>query len=86
MFIDSHIRKVLSRLNVKLGFAANQFVIFKHSDIQGPPIKAYRSNASLQCIKAHNSWMSDCVLTCIQENQNSGREIAKTFVHIVHDA
>ena len=40
VFIDSRIRKVLSKLNVKLGFAANKFVIFKYSDIRGPPIKA----------------------------------------------
>ena len=46
----------------------------------------YRLNASLQSIKAHGSWSSDYVWTYIQESKNSGKEIAKTFARIVHDA
>ena len=84
VLIDSRIRKVLANLNEKLGYPKNKFTF--HTFRRSGATLAYRSNASLQSIKAHGSWSLDCVWTYIQESQDSGREIASTFARIVHDA
>ena len=81
---DSRIRKVLSKLNSKLGFPKNKFTF--HTFRRSGATLAYRSNASLQSIKDHGSWTSDCVWTYIQQSKEAGREIARTFARIVHDA
>ena len=57
VLIDSCIRKILSRLNVNLGFHSNK-CIFHTFRLSGATL-AYRSNVSLQSIKKHGSWASD---------------------------
>ena len=81
VLIDSRIRKVLAKLNVKLGFPPNEYTF--HTFRRSGATLACNSNASLQSIKQHGSWSSDCVWTYIQKNKSSGKEIAQTFARII---
>ena len=59
VLIDSRIRKVLAKLNVKMGLAPSYFTFqtFRHSGASF----AYNSRMPLGSIKQHGSWTSDCV-------------------------
>ena len=84
VIIDSRIRKVLSKLNVKLGFDPHHFSFhtFRHSGAS----LAYNSHIPIQKIKHHGSWTSDCVWKYIQADQNFSQDIASSFAKVVKDA
>ena len=56
--IASRIRKVLSKLNVKLGVAPNHYTF--HSFWRSGATLAYNAHMPIQSIKHHGSWVSDC--------------------------
>ena len=81
--MDSRIRKVLSKLNVKLGVAPNHYTF--HSFQCSGATLAYNVHMPIQSIKHHGSWASDCVWTYIQQdNSHSAHVLLFYFVtHIV---
>ena len=84
VLIDSRIRKVLSKLNVKMGLSPSHFTFhtFRHSGA----FFAYNSHMPLGSIKHHGSWTLDCVWAYIQANKNSSRDIAASFAAIIDNA
>ena len=84
VLIDSRIRKVLSKLNLKMGFTKNHFTF--HAFRRSGATLAYDSHVPIRSIKNHGSWTSDCVWTYIQSSQNSSRDIASSFASLLHDA
>ena len=84
VLIDSRIRKVLSKLNVKMGFPPSYFTF--HTFWRTGASFAYNSHMPLGSIKHHGSWMSDCVWAYIQANENSSLDIAASFARIINNA
>ena len=84
VIIDSRIRKVLSKLNVKLGFDPHHFSF--HTFRRSGASLAYNSHIPIQKIKHHGSWTSDCVWKYIQADQNFSQDIASSFAKVVRDA
>ena len=82
--IDSHIRKVLAKINVSLGYDKNRFTF--HTFRRSGASLAYNSYMPIRNIKHHGSWTSDCVWTYIQENQKSTHAIALAFADVVDNA
>ena len=86
MVTESRVRKTLSALNVKMGFASSYFTFrkFRHSGATC----AYNSHAPpyiyIQSIKTHHSWASDCVWKYIQEDQSHSADIAESFVQTIN--
>ena len=78
---DTRIRKFLSKINTNLGFPRNYFTFpaFRRS---GATL-AYKSQVSVQHIKDHGSWTSDCVWTYIQKDHTAGENIASTFAKLL---
>ena len=81
--IDSRIRKVLSKLNVKLGLASNHYTF--HSFRRSGATLAYNAHMPIQSIKHHGSWASDCVWTYIQQDNSHSAHIASSFASLVHN-
>ena len=81
---DSRIRKVLSKLNVKMGLSPSHFTF--HTFRRSGAFFAYNSHMPLGSIKQHGSWTSDCVWAYIQANKNSSRDIAASFAAIIDNA
>ena len=81
---DSRIRKVLSRLNKKMGLCANYFTF--HSFRRSGATLAFDAHVPLQSIKSHGSWTSDCVWTYIQQNKSSTRDIALSLARVINNA
>ena len=84
VLIDSKMRKVLSKLKVKMGFSPSHFTF--HTFLRSGASFAYNSHMPLGSIKHHGSWTSDCVWAYIQANQNSSRDIAASFARIINNA
>ena len=83
VIIDSRIRKVLSKLNVKLGFHPHNFSF--HTFRRSGASLAYNSHIPIKKIKHHGSWTSDCVWKYIQADQNFSQDIASSFAKVVND-
>ena len=79
---ESRLRKVLSKLNVKLGFEAHHFTF--HTFRRSGASCAYNAHVPLQSIKAHGSWASECVWTYIQEDEARSSEIASSFNTLIN--
>ena len=84
VIIDSRIRKVLSKLNSKLGFHPHHFSF--HCFRRSGASLAYNSHMPIQKIKHHGSWTSDCVWKYIQADQNFSKDIAMSFVEVIRSA
>ena len=84
VLIDSRIRKTLARLNVQMGYPANYFTF--HTSRLSRATLAYSSNVSIQKIKYHSSWMSECVWRYINQDQSMGESVATSFACIFHIA
>ena len=84
LLIDSRITKVLSKLNVKMGFPQSYYTF--HTFRRSGASFAYNSHMPLGSIKHHGSWTSDCVWAYIQANENSSRDIAASFARIIDNA
>ena len=82
--IESCTRKVLSKINVSMGYDRNHFTF--HSFRRSGASLAYNSYMPIRNIKHHSSWMSDCVWTYIQENQKSTCAIALAFADVVDNS
>ena len=84
LFIDSRVRKTLSKFNVKLGYPSNYFTFhtFRHS---GATL-AYNSDIPIQKIKHHGSWTSEGVWRYIQQDQTMGEQVASAFANVLIDA
>ena len=81
--IDSRIRKVLSKLKVKLGLAFNHYTF--HSFWRSGATLAYNAHMPIQSIKHHGSWASDCVWTYIEQDNSHSAHIASSFASLVHN-
>ena len=81
---DSRIRKVLSRLNVRMGFCSNNFTF--HTFQRSGATLAYNAHVPIQKIKHHGSWMSDCVWRYIQRESNYSQDIATSFASLINAA
>ena len=79
---DSRIRKVLSRLNVKMGFSPNHFTF--HTFRRSGATLAYNAHVPIQKIKHHGSWTSDCVWRYIQQDSNYSQDIAASFASVIN--
>ena len=81
---DSKIRKVLTKINIKLGFEPHHFTF--HTFRRSGATLAYNSHIPVRQIKRHGSWTSDCVWTYIQQDQAYGERIARSFAAVLDDA
>ena len=79
---ESRLRKVLSRLNVKMGLDAHHFTF--HAFRRSGATCAYNAHVPLQSIKSHGSWASECVWTYIQQNEARSSEIASSFSKLIN--
>ena len=84
VLIDSRIRKVLSKLNLRMGFTKNHFTF--HAFRRSGATLAYGSHVPIRSIKHHGSWTSDCIWTYFQSSQNSTRDIAASFARLINNA
>ena len=78
---DSKIRKVLSKLNKKLGFPSGHFTF--HTFRRSGATLAFNSQVSIQKIKHHGSWTSDCVWRYIQQDPQYSQDIASVFAEVI---
>ena len=69
---ESRLRKVLSKLNVKLGLDPHHITF--HTFRRSGATCAYNAHVPLQSIKSHGSWASECVWTYIQQNEARSSE------------
>ena len=76
ILIDSRIRTVLSKINVKMGLTSNHFTF--HTFRSSGATLAYNAHMPIQSIQHHGSWTSDCVWTCIQKNNSHSKQIASS--------
>ena len=79
---ESRLRKVLSKLVVKLGLPKGHFTF--HTFRCSGATLAYNSHVPIQSIKSHGSWMSDCVWTYIQQNNELSSDIASSFAKLIN--
>ena len=79
---ESRLRKVLSKLNVRLGLDSHHFTfhVFKRSGATC----TYNAHVPLQSIKTHGSWASECVWTYIQEDEARSSEVASSFSSMIN--
>ena len=84
VFIDSTIRKILARLNTKLGYPKDYYTFhtFRHSGAS----LVYNSHVPIQQIQEHGSWTSDCVWKYIKQDQSLGENIALALANVVDNA
>ena len=78
---DTRIRKFLSKINTKLGFPRNYFTF--HAFRRSGATLAYKSQVSVQHIKDHGSWTSDCVWSYIHKDHTAGEDIASVFAKLL---
>ena len=78
---DTRIRKCLSKINVKMGLPKNYFTF--HAFRRSGATLAYKSQVSVQRIKDHGSWASECVWTYIHKDHTDGEDIASTFARLL---
>ena len=78
---DTRIRKCLSKINTKLGFPRNYFTF--HAFRRSGATLAYKSQVSVQHIKDHGSWTSDCVWSYIHKDHTAGENIASVFAKLL---
>ena len=71
----------LLKINNNLGLSQNFFTF--HSFRRPGATLAYTAHVSIQQIKNHGSWASDCVWTYIQRNHIAGEDIARSFANMV---
>ena len=79
---ESRLRKVLSKLVVKLGLPKGHFTF--HTFRRSGATLAYNSHVPIQSIKSHGSWTSDCVWTYIQQNNELSSDIASSFAKLIN--
>ena len=84
VLIDSRIRKVLSSINLRMGYPPN-FFTFHTFRCSGATL-AYNSHVPIHQIQHHGSWTSDCVWRYIKQDQKLGEDIANTFATVVNNA
>ena len=78
---DSRIRKVLAKLNTKLGYPSSHFTF--HTFRRSGATLAFNSHVPIQKIKHHGSWTSDCVWRYIQQDPQYSQDIASVFASVV---
>ena len=84
ILIDSCIRKVLSKINLKMGLASNHFTF--HTFRRSGANMAYNAHMPIQSIQQHGSWASDCFWTYIQKNNSHSKQIATSFAKMLNNA
>ena len=84
VLIDSRIRKVLSSINLHMGYPKNFFTF--HTFRRSGATLADNSHVPIHQIQHHGSWTSDCVWRYIKQDQKLGEDIANTFATVVNNA
>ena len=74
---DSRVRKCLSQLNIAMNLPKNYYTF--HAFRRSGASLAYHSNESIQQIKDHGTWTSECVWRYINMSEQSEREVADIF-------
>ena len=80
--LDSRIRKVLTKLNVKMGYAPHHFTF--HTLRRSGSTLAYNSHMPIQKIKYHDSWTLDCVWRYIEQDSAYSQDIAMSFARLIN--
>ena len=80
--LDSRIRKVLTKLNIKIGYSPHHFTF--HTFRRSGATLAYNSHMPIQKIKYHGSWTSDCVWRYIQQDSAYSQDIAMSFAKLIN--
>ena len=83
VLIDSRIRKVLSKLNVKMCMARNFFTF--HTFRRSEATLTFNAHVPIHRIKQHGSWMSDCVWRYINQDHVQGEAIASSLAQVLHN-
>ena len=74
---DSRVRKHLLAINLSMSLPKNYYTF--HAFRRSGASLAYHSNASIQQIKDHGTWTSECVWRYITMSKNAGNEVANVF-------
>ena len=74
---DSRVRKHLAEINMAMNLPKNYYTF--HAFRRSGASLAYHSNASIQQIKDHGTWTTECVWRYINMSAQSGREVADIF-------
>ena len=80
--LHRRIRKVLTKLNVKMGYAPHHFTF--HTFRRSGATLAYNSLMPIQKIKYHGSWTSDYVWRYIQQDSTFSQDIAMSFARLIN--
>ena len=74
---DSRVRKHLLSINLAMSLPKNFYTF--HAFRRSGASLAYQSNASIQQIKDHGTWTSECVWRYITMSKDAGHEVANVF-------
>ena len=74
---DSRVRKHLATMNLTMSLPKNFYTF--HAFRRSGASLAYQSNASIQQIKDHGTWTSDCIWRYIAMSKDAGQQVADVF-------
>ena len=76
--VRRHLQAILARLNL------SQSQISLHTFRRSGATLAFNANVSLQNIKSHGTWTSDCVWRYIVQDHNASQEVAEAFLSMLY--
>ena len=76
--VRRHLQAILARLNL------SQSQISLHTFRRSGATLAFNANVSLQNIKSHGTWTSDCVWRYIVQDHNASQEVAEAFSSMLY--
>ena len=79
---DSRVRKHLLSINLAMSLPKNFYTF--HAFRRSGASLAYQSNASIQQIKDHGTWTSECVWRYITMSKDAGHQVANVFRKIIN--
>ena len=82
MVTESRLRKSLSTLNARMDFPPSHFTF--HAFRRLGAMCKFNAHVPVQSIKSHGSWASDCISTCIQQDESRSADIASSFAHLIN--
>ena len=79
---DTKVRKCLKAVNVFLGLNPHFFTF--HSFRRSGATFAYNAHVSIQQIKRHGTWSSECVWRYIQADHSAGESLALSLAAAIN--
>ena len=76
--VRRHLQAILTRINL------SQSQISLHTFRRSGATLAFNANVSLQNIKSHGTWTSDCVWRYIVQDHNASQEVAEAFSSMLY--